>query len=109
MKISDIKNIYEENITFDISDKPTYMRVVKLLMKNGFRWTCTVDESIYSDYFKNDHIIIHCNQNGYKYLSYNNRKCDDDNITIDEYNFNSLYLYFNPIPDYKPKKFIREI
>ncbi len=109
MKISEIKNIYEQRVVFYINNKTTYLRVIELLMKNGFNWSYAINESVYERYFKNEHIRICCNYYKIKILLYSNSINRENDILIDEYNFNSLYLYFNPIPDYKPKKFIREI
>jgi hypothetical protein len=109
MKISDIKYINQKEFCLDINDKNIYLRVIKLLLKNGFRWTSIIDESVYSNYMLNNHIIVYCNYNGNYLLSYATRDSRENDITIDEYNYQSLVFYFNPIPDYKPKKFSREI
>ncbi len=100
-------------ITISFNDNELIKQTEKLLLDNGYKWRGrnngdTVNLERYS------HLVIFINFNGHekKILSHSTSDglyFSHHDIIITPETYRLLKLYFNPIPDYKPKKFSREI
>jgi hypothetical protein len=107
-------------IRFGITNPNLLLQLEDLLLNNGYRWKCRDKKYHFfrDEYMINNNVemvILNINlmtdepmilsMNTYVTIS----EIEDSTIIITEDSLKKIKLYFNPIPDYKPKKFIREI
>jgi hypothetical protein len=119
MTIVELKNILNtsnKSITICFDSKELLLKTEKLLLSNGYMWrNREKGERIFNHLTNCSDVVIFINylRNEPKILSYATEYSiyfgNDIDISITEETFRLLQLYFNPIPDYKSKKFIREI
>jgi len=115
MTIVELKNILnsDEKIKIAFRDNLLIAQTENLLINNGYKWRGQETGVTLSHISECQQLIIFINflGNEPKILSYSNnlRVHTHPDISITEETYKLLQLYFNPIPDYKPKKFSREI
>ncbi len=103
-------------LAIGFTDKELYKKVLILLLKNGYTWrSATSEQGI--DFFSSDSIILNINYigdrpkilsfidsgNNYPFLNRTSTFIMNDEI------YKWMERCINKAPDYKPKKFSREI
>ncbi len=115
MTLLDIKKLLDDKtlrISIGFDNPLLIIKTEKILIDNGYKWSGFEE---YTNILRNDidHLIIYIH-NENKMLSFDASFSlygvqHHSDFMMTEENYNLLYFYFSPLPNYKPKKFTREI
>jgi len=118
--LKELFNNPTKTIKFGIKDVNLLLQLEDLLLNNGYRWRGRAENHHYirDEYMKNNNIYmiilnINYDTDKPKILSMStyvtNFEIENSTILLTKDSLKKLNLFFNPIPDYSPRKITREI